>query len=57
VSDFSNVGYPQLGMWMKSAKKPTTPDKIVDFNYGISTCSDDCSLSNILQEKNQVCKL
>jgi hypothetical protein len=57
VSDFSNVGYPQLGMWMKTSKKPTTPDKIVDFNCGIGTCSDDCSLSNILQEKNQVCKL
>jgi hypothetical protein len=54
VSDFSNVGFPQLGIWTKNAKESVTPDKIVDFKEGINTCRDDCSISNILHEKNQV---
>jgi hypothetical protein len=54
VSDFSNVGFPQLGIWMNDAKESLTPNKIVEFNEGQNTWSDDSSISNILHEKYQV---
>ncbi|XP_021937902.1 uncharacterized protein LOC110838717 isoform X2 [Zootermopsis nevadensis] len=53
VSDFSNVGFPQLGIWTKNSKESVTPDKILDLQEGSNTYSDDCSISNILREKNQ----
>jgi hypothetical protein len=54
VSDFSNVGFPQLGIWTKNSKESLTPDKIVDIKDDVNTWSDDCSISNILHEKCQV---
>ncbi|XP_023727938.1 uncharacterized protein LOC111875710 [Cryptotermes secundus] len=53
VSDFSNAGFPQLGIWTKNDKVSLTPNKIVDFKEHGSMCSDDCNISNILHEKYQ----
>lgn len=57
MSDFSNIGFPQLGIWTKNAKDSVTPDKIIDFKEGVNTFSDHCGIINILREKNQVRKL
>jgi hypothetical protein len=54
ISDFSNVGFPQLGIWTKNDKGSLTPSKIVDFKDHGNLCSDDCNISNILREKYQV---
>jgi hypothetical protein len=54
VRDFSNVGFPQLGIWTNDAKESLTPNKIVEFNEGQNTQSDASSISNILHEKYQV---
>jgi hypothetical protein len=56
VSDFSNVGFPQLGIWTKNDKESLTPSKIVHFKEYCNMCSDDCNISNILHEKYQVWK-
>jgi len=53
VSDFSNVGFPQLGIWTNDAKQSLTPNKIVEFNEGQNMWSQDSSISNILHEKYQ----
>jgi len=54
VSDFSNVGFPQLGIWTNDAKQSLTPNKIVEFNEGQNMWSQGSSISNILHEKYQV---
>jgi len=54
VSDFSSVGFPQLGIWTNDAKQSLTPNKIVEFNEGQNMGSQDSSISNILHEKYQV---
>lgn len=54
VSDFSSVGFPQLGIWTNDAKQSLTPNKIVEFNEGQNMWSQDLSISNILHEKYQV---
>jgi hypothetical protein len=54
VSDFSNVGFPQLGIWTKNDTDSLTPSKIVNFKEHDNMCSDDCNISNILHEKYQV---
>jgi hypothetical protein len=54
VSDFSNAGFPQLGIWTKNGKESLMPDKIIDFKEHGNMCSDECNISNILLQKYQV---
>jgi hypothetical protein len=57
VSDFANVGFPQLGIWTKNDKDSLTPSKIVEFKEHGNMCSDNSNISNIMREKYQVCPL